>query len=128
MSIVTATFLAFLYSLEFSTTFNKTFNNCEIEFSSKACNYANNNCNWHGYADMKTHKIILNYNHWLDIPNVHRKELVFHELGHCVTEIGHPHNNKIPNIMRPKVYSTKLDGSNWDELIKRMKIHIRDGL
>jgi len=126
MSIITATFLAFLYSLEFSSIFNKTFSNCEIEFSSKACNYADNDCDWHGYADMRNHKIILSYNHWLELPNAHRKELVFHELGHCVFEVGHPQDKNIPNIMRPQIYSTDVDGSNWSELIDRMKAYIRD--
>jgi hypothetical protein len=88
--------------------------------------YGAHGCKWHGYVDYTYHpktrevidrKIIINLNHWKDIHPAHRRELIWHELGHCVFGLKHSDN---VDIMRPRVYSTQTDYSNWDVLVKRM--------
>lgn len=65
--------------------------------------------------------IRVNETHWNSIPYVHKRELLFHELGHCEFNLRHPNDVTIPAIMRPYVYSTELDGSNWKQLLEDMK-------
>lgn len=126
MSIVTASFVAFMYALEFAAVFGSDIGKCPIEFSSKACLHDElHGCDWHGYAQMHPtpRKIVINHNHWKDIEPVHRRELIWHELGHCVYDLRH--SDEV-DIMRPRVYSTKHDGSNWDYLVKRLALQIQE--
>lgn len=127
MSIVEATLLAFLYSLDYYSTFipSDTGNTCPIIFSTNICDpEGRHGCNWHGHVEYREYDIptiVINLNHWNEISDVHRKELVFHELGHCSHGLTHRWTE---NIMRPRTYSTKPDGSNWEELVDRMQEQI----
>lgn len=62
--------------------------------------------------------MVFNRNHWETIGFYHRRELVYHELGHCALFLRHNYGE---SIMRPRDYATKLDGSNWNELLELMK-------
>ena len=104
----------------YSSTFYQTFDvpaKCEFRVSTQKCR-GEYGCEWHGESDPISKTITINANHWEQIPSIHRKELVYHELGHC--ELNLSHSDK-PDIMRNRKYSSQLDGSNWDELIERMK-------
>jgi len=122
-----AALLALLYAQQFSVQLNTPINMCPIEFSREACMSGQHECDWHAFVqntyhpvtrELTTKKIIINYNHWVKLDPVHRKELMYHELGHCALNLKHV---STIDIMRPRVYSTHKDGSNWDELVERMK-------
>lgn len=44
----------------------------------------------------------------------------------CTVNYPHPKDESIPDIMRPYVYSTKMDGSNWKELLDKVKQRINN--
>ena len=63
-------------------------------------------------------EIIISKTRWDQLSFVHKRELIFHELGHCVLDLDHV---KSEDIMRDKKYATKPDGSNWNKLLDRMQ-------
>jgi len=126
MSIVTAAFTAFLYAQQFAVHFNLPIDECPIELSSKACAYNDSSCDWHGFYSYKDKKIVISYNHYKDLPSIRKRELVWHELGHCAANLRDIRSHKGPDIMRQRVYSTHADGGNWDELVKRMEQQIKE--
>jgi len=71
-------------------------------------------------------RILLNKKHWYSINNWEKKELLYHELGHCYFGLGH--NNKI-SIMNPfpkaTYYHVKEDGSNWKSLVEELKKEVK---
>lgn len=78
---------------------------------------------FHGYCDEPAGVIYLNKNHWNKISYAQQRELVFHELGHCVLDMGHEHNEDI--MMGNRKYATKADGSNWKSLLNKMKERLK---
>jgi hypothetical protein len=122
MSLITSQLVAYLYAFYFSVQFNINVDHCPIDFSSKVCVTGAYGCNWHGYYSYKEERIVINHNHWKEIHPAHRRELIWHELGHC---IGLRHVTTV-DIMRPRVYSTKTDYSNWDYLVKRLGLQIEE--
>ena len=74
----------------------------------------------HGVCDHKKNIILLNKAHWYSLDFYNRKELVYHELGHCVLNMSHAGKEEI-DIMRPIKYSANPNGSNWNYLVDKMK-------
>ena len=46
-----------------------------------------------------------------------RKALLYHELGHCVLELGHTPQEEL-GMMAPIIHSPEHYKENWDELVK----------
>lgn len=121
--IFAAQTLLMLFYLEFASEFPIQKNRiCTIEFTRKKC-HGPFECEWHAVTEMYNKKVKINLNHWNSIPAVHRKELLFHELGHCSLCLKHVNH---VGIMRQRQYSTKLDGSNWRELLENMKKDLKN--
>ena len=70
-------------------------------------------------------QVLLNFDHWKMINQWERKELVYHELGHCMLHLGHNDDVSIMNPF-PKTthYHVKEDGSNWKSLVNDLKKRI----
>lgn len=64
--------------------------------------------------------IRVNTSHWNRIPYVYKRELMFHEFLHCERQCNANHVD-FPDIMKPVVYDTLLDGSNWETLVNQVK-------
>ena len=66
--------------------------------------------------------IVINKQHWDEINEWQKRELIYHELGHVILNLGH---NDKTSIMNPfagkKMYHVKPDGSNWNALVHEMK-------
>jgi hypothetical protein len=88
----------------------------KIEFVEKSSSY-------HGYCYHGSRTIHINPEHWDSIPYVWKRELIFHELGHCEFNLLHEPMNKVA-IMRPKVYSTDVLGTNWEQLLDSLQFTI----
>lgn len=73
------------------------------------------------FCRYKTKTIYIDKAHWDSLPFVHKRELIYHELGHCHFYLRHAPEG----IMKMGVYSTKLDGSNWKQLVRDMKRLVR---
>lgn len=58
---------------------------------------------------------------WYFLPKLHKAELLYHEMGHCVLNLSHPEKEDPNCIMRPSGYASKLDGSNWNFLVEKMR-------
>jgi len=54
--------------------------------------------------------ILFNEDRWAAFGPYQRKELVFHELGHCVLGLEH----KEPGLMSPVMHQEKDVAANWD--------------
>lgn len=66
-------------------------------------------------------EIIVNANHWVRLTKHEQKELVYHELGHCVLNLRHAKSALKPAIMRPRLYSVSWNGDNWNKLLMEMR-------
>ncbi len=103
--------IMFQFSLDFSVNISS-----KIEFTSA-------NRELHAKCFHKTKTIKVNRDHWKTLPLHHKKELLYHELGHCELNLRHV---RTADIMHPRAYSTKADSSNWDALISRMKASVKN--
>ena len=72
----------------------------------------------HGECNPSTKRVIIDTNHFNSINYYEKRVLVFHELGHCELGFGHVYED---DIMLPRFYSVKPDGSNWEELLQKFK-------
>lgn len=108
-----------MFELDFGTSAQQ----CKMKVVDDPCGGKYHGCDWHAYVDEGT--IYYNRKHLNEISHHHIIELVYHELGHCVYDL---HHSKTVDIMRPRVYSTNQDGSNWDYLVRRMKEQVNERL
>lgn len=74
----------------------------------------------HGFCIHNTKTVRLNLVHFEKLPLRHKRELIYHELGHCEFQLKHEPEDKVA-IMRPIVYSTTPDISNWDDMVSYMR-------
>lgn len=75
----------------------------------------------HAMCIHATNEIRINLFHWDKLPLMHKRELVYHELGHCEFQLRHTED---AGIMRILQYSS--NGRNWNKLVKDMKKMVRD--
>jgi len=74
----------------------------------------------HGVCDLYTGRIALRGSHITQISKYELKELIYHELGHCVLGLGHTDGPNIMNSGNPDaLYWVRKDGSNWQALKRR---------
>jgi hypothetical protein len=80
----------------------------------------------HGWCENNV--MTLNSDCWQVINKWEKKELVYHELGHCWLNLGHNNDISIMNPF-PKAtnYHVKEDGSNWKSLLKDLKKRTKGG-
>lgn len=102
--------LAYVFLMQFSADFGIPVST-NIVFSSTT---GQARC-WHN-----SNLVEINLEHWNSLPVIHKKELVYHELGHCALDIRHDNSN--PNIMQQFTYASKADGSNWPKLLEDLKM------
>jgi len=62
-----------------------------------------------GYC-IPTFGILINEERWASMGPYQKKELIFHELGHCVLGLEH----KEPGLMAPVMHSEEEVKKNWD--------------
>lgn len=62
-----------------------------------------------GYC-IPTFGILINENGWHSYEEYERKELIFHELGHCALGLQHTENG----LMTPKMHTEQEIKKNWD--------------
>jgi len=80
----------------------------------------------HGYC-VSNHKIVLNIQHWSGINDWEKKELIYHELGHCFLGLGHNSDISIMNpFPKTTYYHVKKDGSNWHNLVIELKNRVNN--
>jgi len=84
---------------------------------------AEGNTTSHGYCEPFKKKITLDKEYFENLPFIYQRELLYHELGHCALGLNHVEEE---DIMRPRVYSTNKDGSNWKYLVNKMKKRYND--
>jgi len=68
--------------------------------------------------------IILNEDHWVTLNRWQQRELVYHELGHCVFDLDHVAGSAIMNPFAKGGYHVKRDGSNWPQLVAGLRRRI----
>lgn len=70
--------------------------------------------------------VALNSKHWALINKWEQRELVYHELGHCLLDLGHNDDVSIMNPF-PKAghYHVKSDGSNWKSLVRELQNRVK---
>ncbi len=73
--------------------------------------------NFHGRCNLPTNHIVINQLFYGDLPYVHQRELVYHEIAHCVCNLRHLQGS----IMQPRKFVTHLNGSNWERLMIQLK-------
>jgi hypothetical protein len=73
---------------------------------------------YHGFCDHATGAVFVNYWHFQSLKPINKKELIYHELGHCTLGLRHVFGRL--SIMRPVEYSATED--NWRYLLEEMKI------
>lgn len=71
-----------------------------------------------GHWDPYTGSIYINMEAWRSLSFIHKKELLYHEYGHCTLNLGHI---KTPGIMRGKIFDAKENGLNWKWMVEAMK-------
>lgn len=103
--------LILYFMMTFSFDFKVPVNHIKVEI-------VDEDLDSHARCNYVTRTMKFNKRHWKTLPFVHKRELVYHELGHCALNLGHVYSQ---DIMRPRLYATELDGSNWKELIERMR-------
>ena len=79
------------------------------------------------YCEYSTKHIIVNLDHWKTINKWQKKELIFHELGHCVCGLWHIQGEDIMNPFSPTGYQVKSDGSNWRKMVTKMVKRCKPG-
>ena len=113
--LVDVWFLIWLYSFQFSMDFNKPLvTKFELESIDDDI---------YGYCmhDKGDGAIVrINAYNFIRLPEVHQKELIYHELLHCEYELS---DIEGPGIMNDSEFQTDLNGSNWDDLI----LNVLDG-
>ena len=65
-------------------------------------------------------RVDLNSDHWETLNRWQQRELVYHELGHCLFGLDHVTGEAIMNPFAKKRYHVKADGSNWRRLVAQM--------
>lgn len=68
-----------------------------------------------------TNNIYLNADHWKDLNFFQKRELLYHELGHCVLGLSHNPDRSIMNPFTKNVYHTDSRGFNWPWLVSELK-------
>lgn len=77
----------------------------------------------HGYCPYKV--MFINKEHWATINKWEKKELIYHELGHCILGLGHNTDISIMNSLpKDTFYHVKKNGSNWKSLLEDLKNRI----
>ena len=79
----------------------------------------------HAYCSLDRDEVVIHKPHWDKISVVEKRELIYHELGHCVLDLRHPNPHCRGEIRCPRTYDTLPTGENWEELLSRMKLYLR---
>lgn len=64
-------------------------------------------------------KIVLNENAWAYFSDVEKRALVFHELGHCILNLGHSDLAAL-NLMAPQILTETQLTTNWPLLVEKL--------
>ena len=70
----------------------------------------------YAYGQCRDTFIKINQTFWKTATRIQRRELIWHEWGHCYLGLGHPDDPWEYTIMGRVMNVTRPDGLNWDEL------------
>jgi hypothetical protein len=78
-------------------------------------------CEVFGYSNNDiTHKVItIKESAWAAASNHTKRNLLYHELGHCALNLNHLEANAVA-IMNPKLLSDELSAPSWFNLVRNM--------
>lgn len=63
--------------------------------------------------------VVLNQDLWFKLRPITQKAVVFHELGHCVLNLGHAPDDAL-NLMTPYILPSDQIAENWDLLLDKL--------
>lgn len=88
--------------------------------------YTNSIRKAHGYCNLNTKKMYINYAWWTaERSSFRKKKVIFHELGHCILGLDHPKDLTSFTIMNSILNTADSTGVNWQYLKKELKYRYR---
>ena len=107
-----------ILSMLLNTTIDKHRKSFEMDFNvdTKHIKITISDVEGHARCIHSTKTVLINKEFWNKISNINKKELIYHELGHCALNLRHS-----SGIMKMKTFQTDEDDSNWNELVEEMK-------
>ena len=75
----------------------------------------------HGWCFFFGDYIFINKQHWAKIDIHEKRELIYHELGHCVLNLGHNDDISVMNPFPPSTSYWVSSGISWEFLVKELR-------